>query len=1056
MKHNFTIITLTIALIVVGISLIPFLPFKLNPSRILPSLTISFEWPDASAEEIEQEAISLLEGALATLPDLSHITSKSINGGGTIELEFADVESLEKRRFEASALIRQIAPLFPKEVSYPLLEINRPEESQQQTLISFTLSGSVTTQTLHEFAEAHFRLPLSQISGVENIEIYGANPYIWELTYDPDQLLQLNIKIQDISDVLQRDFNTRSLGFTYQGDKSQLKSIVIEGSEKKNMPWEEVPIKVVGGRMIYLTDLVKVQFKEDNPHSYYRINGLNTVNIKIDAEKLSNQLEVANSIYSTISQIRPKLPHSYSLIKNYDSTIYLRKELDKIGRRSLFSVGILLICVLLVSQSFRYLLLIVACLFANLAVACIAYYFLKLEMHLYSLAGITVSLGLIIDNSIVMIDHLRHQGNKKVFLAILGATLTTIGAISVIFLLPDNQSLILLDFVWVMIVNMIVSLAVALFFIPAMMEKLPLPISRTKKSHTYIYSLVRFRGFYYNWIRKALKWRPVWISIAILAFGIPVFLLPNEWQEPKSSNGYGLKADEVPEVWYIQMYNHTIGTRYYQSKVKPWMDKVLGGTFRFFVEEVFPNAQYVEPGPTTLYVKGRMEFGNTVSQMNQAFESVENFLAQFDEIKQYETFISNEQSASLSITFKQAYEKTGFPYLLKSRIESQVVKLGAVDWQVYGVGLGFSNAGGMGPKNSRIQMRGYNYDRLVELSENLRARLTQHPRIKEVFLNSEIRWDYRPNSEFIAEFDAQQLIMRNVSKSQLLDQLRPFSIRPNPLFSAYVDGAYTPIILIPNSQKSKDLWHISQIPIETDSARVNMRNITKMRKVQSGDIIYRKDQEYHIWVEFDFIGPEFQRKKFLDETAKATQMSLPLGYTAKSVHGWGEYGLEEAEAYWLIFIVISIIFAICSILLESLSQPFAVVAMIPISFIGIFLTFILFDFKFDQGGVASFLLLSGLSVNAALYILHDFNHFRKENPTRPPILLYLRAFQYKAIPISLTILSTIVGMIPFVWAGSDEPFWFNLAVGTMGGLLFSLVAIVVYLPILVLKNENLQ
>jgi multidrug efflux pump subunit AcrB len=100
--------------------------------------------------------------------------------------------------------------------------------------------------------------------------------------------------------------------------------------------------------------------------------------------------------------------------------------------------------------------------------------------------------------------------------------------------------------------------------------------------------------------------------------------------------------------------------------------------------------------------------------------------------------------------------------------------------------------------------------------------------------------------------------------------------------------------------------------------------------------------------------------------------------------------------------------------------------MIPISFIGVFLTFYLFDFNFDQGGYASFILLCGISVNAALYIINDFNNFKRRYPNKNPQQLYIKAFTYKIIPVLLTILSTIAGLIPFVIGGQNEAFWFHL------------------------------
>ena len=123
--------------------------------------------------------------------------------------------------------------------------------------------------------------------------------------------------------------------------------------------------------------------------------------------------------------------------------------------------------------------------------------------------------------------------------------------------------------------------------------------------------------------------------------------------------------------------------------------------------------------------------------------------------------------------------------------------------------------------------------------------------------------------------------------------------------------------------------------------------------------------------------------------------------------------------------------------------------MIPISFVGLFLTFFLFSLSFDQGGFAAFILLSGIVVNAALYILSDYNHYLKDAAHRlTPARLYVKSYQGKIIPIALTVLATVLGLVPFIMDGEDEAFWFALAAGTMGGLIFSVLAIMVFMPAL--------
>ena len=180
---------------------------------------------------------------------------------------------------------------------------------------------------------------------------------------------------------------------------------------------------------------------------------------------------------------------------------------------------------------------------------------------------------------------------------------------------------------------------------------------------------------------------------------------------------------------------------------------------------------------------------------------------------------------------------------------------------------------------------------------------------------------------------------------------------------------------------------------------------------------------------------------------EAINQILPLGYKAQKPESYWYWNRKDKKQYYLLLLIIIIIFFITSILFESLLKPLAVISLIPITFIGVFLTFYLFDFNFDQGGFASFILLSGLVVNAAIYIINDFNNLISRQGKAYTIRTYLKAFNQKIVAITLTILSTVLGLIPFIWGGQKEVFWFAFAGGAMGGLIFSLVAIVIYLPL---------
>ena len=160
------------------------------------------------------------------------------------------------------------------------------------------------------------------------------------------------------------------------------------------------------------------------------------------------------------------------------------------------------------------------------------------------------------------------------------------------------------------------------------------------------------------------------------------------------------------------------------------------------------------------------------------------------------------------------------------------------------------------------------------------------------------------------------------------------------------------------------------------------------------------------------------------------------------------------KQYALLLIVIAIIFFTTSILFNSLKQPLAIIFVIPISYIGVFLTFYLFGLNFDQGGFASFVLLCGITVNASIYILNEYNVVRCRYRKLVPIRAYVKAWNAKIVPIFLTVVSTILGFIPFMVGTGKEAFWFPLATGTIGGLVMSIVGIFVFLPIFVLGRSR--
>ena len=194
--------------------------------------------------------------------------------------------------------------------------------------------------------------------------------------------------------------------------------------------------------------------------------------------------------------------------------------------------------------------------------------------------------------------------------------------------------------------------------------------------------------------------------------------------------------------------------------------------------------------------------------------------------------------------------------------------------------------------------------------------------------------------------------------------------------------------------------------------------------------------------------------KMLERELEKFNKQLPTGYEAKSEMGGSRWSDKDNGQYLLLLLVAGIIFIVTSILFNSLRKPFAILFVMPISFIGVFLTFWLFELNFDQGGFAAMILLCGITVNAAIYLLDEYGNIRESKPHMDSVRAYLKAWNTKIVPILLTVLSTILGFIPFIIGNTKEGFWFPLAAGTIGGLVMSLVGIFLFLPIYTIKVKD--
>lgn len=1056
---SFSIILTFVFFTIFGLSLIGRLPVKLSPSQTLPQINVSFSMYGSSPIVIEMEVTSKLEAMLSRMRGVRKISSSSGNGWGSITLQFDKHVNPDHARFEVSTIIRQAWPYLPPELSYPNIQLRNSDDHAKKTFLSYSIIAPASPILIQQFAEDRIKTHLAQIEGVYQVDVSGANPMEWRLEYDVKQLEQVGLSLSDIKAAVNQYLHNESLGIAKIVENNNqerfIRIALVADTDSGNdleTAFGEIYVKKTHDRIIRLADIVTIRRVESQPTGYYRINGLNTIYLSVVADESVNQLDLGVKVKAMLTELQADFPPGYKLNLAYDATEYIREELNKIYFRSGLTLVILLLFVALVYRKLKYILLIGISLFINIAVSLIFYYFFDVEIQLYSLAGITISLTLIIDNIIVLSDQLIRKGNKSAFLAILAATVTTIGSLIIIFFLEEKVRLNLKDFAAVIIINLSVSLAVALFLVPALIDKLKISkvlVSRNKtlkqrglngllrflKSKRLI---VYFNRFYLGQCQLLLKRRIIVFITVILLFGLPVFLMPEK-----------IEKDGVLAL----LYNRTIGSDFYKDKLKTPINNALGGTWRLFVQKVY-NGSYFTGGreETSLFVGATLPNGATLEQMNFLVQNMEKYISQFGEVRQFETNIMSPNRANIAIRFAKEHQKSGFPHQLKSKLISKSLELGGGSWSVYGVGDGFSNDIKESAGSYRAELYGYNYDELYSMAEKFRSRLLEFRRIKEVIINSEFTWYKVDYQEYKFQLNHERLAKVGIEPYQLYASLNPYFER-NSNVARITNGTFNEKIVAQSMQAGEfDIWDLQNLPIKLNEKEFKLSELATIEKFQAPQQIAKENQQYRLCVQYEYIGAYEQGHKVLEQAVSAFQNELPIGYTIKNIsQGYRGWGKEDRKQYWLIGIVFVVIFFCSSILFNSIKQALYIVFIIPISFIGIFLTFYWFKLNFDSGGFAAFILLSGLTVNANIFIIDEVNNIRK-NKRLSPRMAYVKAWNAKIRPLFLTVVSTVLGFIPFV-VGYKESFWFPLAAGTIGGLVFSFVAIYFVLPVLLIKKS---
>lgn len=305
--------------------------------------------------------------------------------------------------------------------------------------MSYIINADMDPANIQNYVERNIKPYLTQIDYVREVAVSGAPEIYLDIEYDPTELQRYGLEADIITSGLQNFLGRRSIvgdvdRIDRNGNKERITLLL--DTETLGSDIGKTPLTTLDGKIIYLDNIAKLNYKKRSESSFYRINGLNTINLSISTDAEVNIIKASSELRKRMEEVQANLSDGFYVSLTNDAAKEVRGELNKLIKRTFLSLLFLFLFVWILSRSGRYLSIIAVSLFANVLIAVIFFYLLDIELNLISLAGVAVSFGIMIDTTIVMVDHYSYYRNRSIFIAILAALLTTIGSLVIVFLCP--------------------------------------------------------------------------------------------------------------------------------------------------------------------------------------------------------------------------------------------------------------------------------------------------------------------------------------------------------------------------------------------------------------------------------------------------------------------------------------------------------------------------------------------------------------------------------------------------------------------------------------------
>lgn len=1083
-KRPVTVWMFTLAVLLFGLVSLSRLAINLLPELSYPTLTIRTDYIGAAPSEVEQLVTKPVEEVVGVVKGVRKVVSASKAEQSDVVLEFEwgtemDLASLEVRE--------KLDVLFlPLDVKRPLLLRFNPSRDpvmrfglgavSKQTSAQVIDQASMqaksldmmdinTTKRIRTYAEEEIKRKLESIEGVASVRIGGGLENEVQVLIDQQRTSQLNIPISEIIQRLKDENVNASGGRVEDGAQEYLVRTINQFESLDDI--RNLYIATRESKFIKLNDVAQIVDSYKERDSITRFNGFEGVEIAVYKEGDANTVDVANAVTRRLESIRNSLPENYELQKVYDQSEFISSAIDEVKSAAVVG-GVLAMFILYFFLKNIWATLIIS---ISIPVSIIATFNLMnsydISLNIMSLGGIALAIGLLVDNSIVVLENIdRHKknnvnamqaasiGTSEVSMAIVASTLTTMAVFFPLVFVEGIAGQLFSDQALTVTFALLVSLIVALTLIPMLAARDQSHVSvaiqeneldlgprfKKDKPRGKVRRFFWYLGAPLRWIFKTIFY---FIPAVTVGFTLSLFRIVSS----------GLSWLFTPALWVFDKIYDALSVTYF--KLLDWAMQARLLVLTAIVSVSLLSILFIPKlGIELIPPMSQGEFDVEITlPTGSRLENTDKLLSQLATFTQQQEGVERTYSLAGTGSLMNASPAQGGDHWGKLNVVMSDAANVEQEQRVIGAMRAYlTNKAGIQSKFGapalfsfstplEIEIIGYDLVNLKRYGDALAEELGKNNRFADI--ESSLQ---SGNPELKINFEHSKLAQLGLNAPDV-SKLIATKVGGEIASKFSVDDRKVDILVRSQDRQRDSVADIGQIIVNPGaSPAIPLSAVADIVMSVGPSEISRVNQQRVVLVSAnlaygDLGGAVIDAQQAIDD------IQLPIALQANVAGQSEEMTASFKSLYLALALAIFMVYIVMASQFESFLHPFLILFTVPMACAGSIYGLVLTGTNVSVVVFIGLIMLAGIVVNNAIVLIDRINQLRQSGVAKSEAII--EAAQSRLRPILMTTLTTVLGLLPMaIGLGEGSEIRTPMAVTVIFGLLFASLLTLFLIPVL--------